>query len=325
MLDTSARLLQLLALLQARRLWTGPDLAERLGVTVRTVRRDVDRLRSLGYPVESSSGVAGGYHLGAGAELPPLLLDDEEAVAMALALRTVGGGTVAGFEDAALSALAKLERVLPDRLRERMRAVHGGVAALHFDGARVSAEVLVSLASASREHWRVAFGYVDLRGTASERQVEPHGLVHAGVRWYLVAYDLDRADWRTFRVDRIVGEPVMGAPFLPRAVPGGSVADYVSRTVSSAPYRVQARVLLHAPRHEVAAQVPPLAGFLTECGSERCVLECGGPSAETVAVYVASLGHDFEVLEPEELHEVFAQLAGRLRRAAAPDARNHGQ
>ncbi len=317
MLETSARLLRLLALLEARRFWTGEALAQELGVTRRTLRRDVDRLRSLGYPVESSGGVAGGYQLGVGAVLPPLLLDDEEAIAIALALRTGATGSVVGIEEPSLRALAKLERLLPDRLRGRMRAMHRAVVALPFPGARASAEVLTALADASRERQRVTFGYTGIRGERTARDVEPHGLVHTGARWYLVAWDRVRDDWRTFRVDRIADVPAAAGAFTPRVVPGGDLADYVSRSVTSAPYPIRAKVRLHAPRARVAAKVPARAVRLVADGPDRCVLEAGGPSLEWVAVYLAALGEELEVIEPPALVDTLAQLAGRLLRASA--------
>src|SRR6266545_2546717 len=205
MLETSARLLRLLSLLQARRDWSGPDLADRLGVSARTVRRDVERLRSLGYPVHATSGTAGGYRLGAGAALPPLLLDDDEAVAVAVGLRTAAGGSVAGIEETSVRALVKLEQVLPSRLRHRVNALWTSTVPVPVpgDGATVDAEVLTAIAGACRDHQRLRFDYRDHGGSASVRTVEPHRLVCWGRRWYLLAWDTDRNDWRTFRVDRL--------------------------------------------------------------------------------------------------------------------------
>ncbi|HEU4538152.1 MAG TPA: YafY family protein, partial [Polyangiaceae bacterium] len=238
MLQTSARLLRLLSLLQSRRHWSGAELAERLAVTERTVRRDVERLRSLGYPVPSTSGVAGGYKLGAGASLPPLSLDEDEALAVAVGLRTAAGGTVAGLEEVSLRALVKLEQVLPARLRRRVNALHASIVPLYAAGPRVDAGVLATLAAACRDAERVAFGYADREGAASERSVEPHGLVHTGGRWYLAAWDADREAWRTFRVDRIKHCAPTGARFAPREPPEGSVAAFVSRSVASSGYPI---------------------------------------------------------------------------------------
>ena len=318
---TSARLLRLLALLQARRFWTGMDLAERLEVTERTVRRDIGRLRALGYPVESSVGVAGGYQLGAGATLPPLLLADDEALAVVLGLRTAAAGTVTGVEEAAVRALAKLERVLPERLRGRVRAMSSAVAPLYFASRQVDAATLTLLASACRDHQQASFRYGDRRGVTSERTVEPHGLVHTGARWYLVAWDLDRSDWRTFRVDRIEGEPSAGQRFTPRVVPGGDTAAYVSRSVASSSYAIRARVVFHAPMERVAQQVPPLAGHLRRVSKNRCELESGSHSLAMLALHIAAIDEEFEIKQPPELVDYFEELAARLTRAAARSAR----
>jgi predicted DNA-binding transcriptional regulator YafY len=316
-IETSARLLRLLTLLQARSFWTGADLAERLEVTPRTVRRDVDRLRSLGYPVRSSVGVAGGYQLGAGASLPPLLLEDDEALAVSLGLRTAAAGTVAGVEEAALRALAKLEQVLPPRLRRRVNALHEAVAPLYFAGPRVRADVLSALAGACRNGERAAFRYADGKGRATSRVTQPHGLVHTGSRWYLAAWDEHRDDWRTFRVDRIEGKISTGRRFTPREIPEGSVAAFVSRSVASHPYPFRARVLFHAPVARVAERVPPLTGYLQRVDDERCRLEWGARSLDVLAVYLALVDEEFEVEEPPELLDTLRQLAARLRRATA--------
>ncbi|MCB9592191.1 MAG: YafY family transcriptional regulator [Sandaracinaceae bacterium] len=316
MLETSARLLRLLALLQGRRFWTGKALAEELEVTGRTLRRDVDRLRSLGYPVESSGGVAGGYQLGVGAVLPPLLLDDEEAIAISLALRTGATGSIEGIEETSLRALSKLERLLPKRLQERMRMMRTAVVPLPLLGERASAEVLTALADASRERRVVTFAYKNVSGEATDREVEPHGLVHTGVRWYLVAWDRVREDWRTFRVDRVTDAPEPRGAFTPRIVPGGDLGDYVSRSVTSAPYPVRVKVILRAPLERVASKVSPTAARLVADGPDRCRLEAGGPSLDLLALYIAAIGEELEVVEPPELRAAFERLAGRLLRAA---------
>ncbi|WP_149194993.1 helix-turn-helix transcriptional regulator [Luteimonas suaedae] len=317
MLDTSARLLRLLTLLQVRRFWSGAELAERLQVTPRTVRRDADRLRTLGYPVRSSSGLAGGYQLGAGATLPPLLLEDDEALAVSLGLRMAATGTVAGMEESAVRALAKLEQVLPTRLRKRVRALHAAVAPLGMAGPRVSSEVLTTLGGACRGEQRVSFRYRAHDGESSERDLEPHGLVCTGARWYLVGWDLQRQDWRTFRVDRIEARIATGQRFVPRQIPGGDLAAYVSRTVSSNPYPVRARIVLHAPLARMAEEIPPTVARLERIDDERCLLEAGAHSPEVLAYHIALLGVEFEVLDPPELAEHLAAMAGRLARAAA--------
>jgi predicted DNA-binding transcriptional regulator YafY len=233
MLETSARLLRLLSLLQAHREWSGADLADRLGVTPRTVRRDVDRLRELGYPVHSARGTAGGYRLGAGAQLPPLLLDDEEAVAVAVGLRQAAGG-VEGIEETSVRALAKLEQVLPDRLRRRVSALSSFTVPMPGTGRGPSVDpaVLIELAGACRDAQRLRFTYRDHGGTVTRRTAEPHRLVAAQRRWYLVAWDVDRDDWRTYRADRITPTPPHGPRFTPRRPPADDLAEYVSRGVS---------------------------------------------------------------------------------------------
>ncbi len=317
MLQTSARLLRLLSLLQQRRFWSGADLAERLEVTGRTLRRDIDRLRGLGYPVNATAGVAGGYQLGTGAELPPLLLEDDEALAVALGLRSAAAGTVSGMEEAAVRALAKLEQVLPARLRRRVKALHSAVVPLHRAGPRIEPELLTTLAGACRSEERIAFRYADQKGKPSQREVEPHGLVHAGSRWYLVAWDLHREDWRTFRVDRVVGKASTGKRFVARKVPHGDVASYVARSISREAYPHQVRVLLHAPAEKIAEQISPLAGQVTRVDAESCLLETGGYSLAVVGLYVALLGVEFEVLGPPELLEQVQALGERMQRAAA--------
>ncbi|MDQ0602972.1 putative DNA-binding transcriptional regulator YafY [Streptomyces canus] len=222
MLETSARLLRLLSLLQAHRDWSGADLAERLGVTPRTVRRDVDRLRELGYPVNASPGTGGGYQLGAGAELPPLLLDDDEAVAVAVGLRTAAGQGIEGIGETSVRALAKLEQVLPSRLRRRVGALNAFTVPM-LRGPQPSAvdpAVLTELAHLCRDAERLRFAYRSHNGDSTRRTVEPHRLVCTERRWYLVAWDLDRDDWRTFRVDRITPKPPHGPRFTPRTTPG---------------------------------------------------------------------------------------------------------
>src|SRR5215217_3859997 len=234
MLATSARLLRLLSLLQSRRDWSGAELADRLAISARTVRRDVERLRDLGYPVHATRGIAGGYRLGAGAALPPLLLDDEEAVAVAVGLRTAAsGGVVAGIEETSVRALAKLEQVLPSRLRRRVNAVAAYTVPFEGWGPTVDAETLTAIAGACRDLVRLRFGYRAPDGTTSRRLVEPHRLVHTGRRWYLAAWDCDREDWRSFRVDRIEPRLSTDRRFEPREPPHGDAAKYVARSISS--------------------------------------------------------------------------------------------
>src|SRR4051794_39415208 len=209
----------MLGLLQSRHSWTSAELAAELGVTDRSVRRDVERLRKLGYPVHAAAGVGGGYRLGAGSRLPPLLLDDEEAIATAVSLRLASGGTVAGAGEAALRTLAKLDQVMPPRLRAEVRAVHGATATLVGPGVEIDAEVLVTLARACRDAVRVRFRHAGRDGEERERTVEPVRMVTTGRRWYLMAWDVDRGDWRTFRLDRMRGVAATGWRVRPRGHP----------------------------------------------------------------------------------------------------------
>ena len=222
------------SLLQGRRDWTGPELAARLGVSPRTLRRDMDKLRGLGYPVDATPGTAGGYRLGAGAMLPPLLLDDEEAVAVAIGLRTAAGGTITGIEEASVRALAKLEQVLPSRLRHRVSALHSVTVPLPGAGPPVDPAVLTVIATAARDRLRIGFRYTSHDGTQGGRAAEPHQLVHTGRRWYLLAWDLARGDWRTFRADRIQPRIPTGPRFVPREPPGGDAEEMMRRAIESA-------------------------------------------------------------------------------------------
>lgn len=314
MLETSARLLRLLSLLQARRDWPGGDLAERLGVTPRTVRRDVGRLRNLGYPVHATPGVAGGYRLGAGKALPPLLLDDDEAVAVAVGLRTAAGGTVAGIEETSARALAKLEQVLPSRLRRRVNALQS-VVPLTGRGPVVDPEALSVIAAACRDHERLRFGYRDRGGSVTKRFAEPHRLVSTGNRWYLMAWDVEREAWRTFRLDRVENVHATGMRFPPHDPPEDA-ATYVSQALSYGTYRYRARIVLHASLAAAAEKVPPTAGFLEGIDEDCCLLVSGGDSLVRMAVYIAEIGFEFEVLDPPELAGHLAELAGRMGRAA---------
>ncbi len=316
MYGTSERLLRLLSLLQARRDWPGSDLASRLEVDVRTVRRDVERLRSLGYPVHATPGVAGGYRLGAGAALPPLLLDDDEAVAVAVGLRTAANGTIAGIEETSLSALAKLEQVLPARLRPRVGALHAVTMSLGGGGPVIDAEVLTAIAGACRNHERLRFGYGDAQGAETSRSVEPLRLVHTGRRWYLVAFDLDRQDWRTFRVDRITDVPAGSFRFTPRPPPAEDLAAYVSRSISTAPYSHQFVVRVAAPAAVLSQRVPPTVGTVEEIDEHSCRVRTGSNNLDVVPFYLAQWDYDFVIEEaPPGLVERLRLVADRLGRA----------
>jgi predicted DNA-binding transcriptional regulator YafY len=314
MLQTSARLLRLLSLLQARADWSSQELADRLGVTTRTVRNDVQRLRSLGYPVHASPGVGGGYRLGAGAALPPLLLDDEEAVAVAVGLRTAAAGGVTGIQETSVRALAKLEQVLPSRLRHRVNALQAATVEIAASGPTVDPEVLTAIAGACRDYQRLRFDYRDHDESATIRTVEPHRLVHDRGRWYLVAWDVDRADWRTFRADRIQPRVPTGPRFAPRELPGGDVATYLLRGVGSATWRYRARVRVHAPAAAITGRLPP-AVLVEAIDEHTCMIDVGSDTPQMLAVYLGMLDADFEVGEPSELLEQLRRLADRYRRA----------
>ncbi|GAA3397256.1 YafY family protein [Streptomyces roseoviridis] len=316
MLETSARLLRLLSLLQAHREWSGAALADRLGVTARTVRRDVERLRELGYPVNATPGTGGGYQLGAGAELPPLLLDDEEAVAVAVGLRAAAGQGVEGIGESSVRALAKLEQVLPGRLRRRVGALNAfTVPMLRTPRDRVDPAVLTELANACRDGERLRFEYRDHEGAATRRNVEPHRLVCSERRWYLVAWDVERADWRTFRADRIVPTPPHGPRFPPREPPAEDLAAYVAKGVSTSAYATEATIRLHVPLAEAAATVGVADGVLTAEGDARCLLRTGAHSLDLLVIHVSLLGLEFEVVDPPELTDRVRALRDLLSRA----------
>ncbi|MFF4582731.1 helix-turn-helix transcriptional regulator [Streptomyces sp. NPDC001389] len=317
MLGTSARLLRLLSLLQAHREWTGADLAERLGVTPRTVRRDVDRLRELGYPVNASPGTGGGYQLGAGAELPPLLLDDDEAVAVAVGLRTAAGNGVEGIGEASVRALAKLEQVLPGRLRGRVSALNEFTVPMLRGPGRDSVDpaVLTELAAVCRDGERLRFGYRDHGGAVSRRTVEPHRLVCTERRWYLVAWDLDREDWRTFRADRIEPRPPHGPRFTPRPAPAEDLAAYVSEGISRRAYAARAVVRLKVPAEVAARVVGPADGVLEPLGADACLLRTGAVNLDVLVIHIMLLGCEFEVVEPSELGDRIRALRDLLGRA----------
>jgi predicted DNA-binding transcriptional regulator YafY len=313
MLPTSARLLRLLSLFQAQRYWSGADLSSRLEVTARTLRRDVDRLRALGYPVHSTTGVAGGYQLGAGATLPPLLLDDDEAVAVAVGLRTAASGSVTGIEEASVRALLKLEQVLPSRLRRRVSALHAFIVPLTREGPTVDLKILSTIAGACRDHDCLRFRYRGREGTPTERHVEPHRLVHTG-RWYLVAWDLVRTDWRSFRVDRIQSKLSIGARFTPRKPPEGGYAAYVRRAISYSGVAYRARITFHAPAETIARWISPAIGSVEATSETTCVLRTDSQSLESLSIYLAMMGVDFLVHEPRELIDYMGALAERFHR-----------
>jgi len=313
---TTERVLRLLALLQRRPSWTATELATELGVTDRSVRRDVERLRALGYPVHATAGVGGGYQLGAGTRLPPLLLDDEEAIATAVSLRLAAGGTVAGAGEAALRALTKLDQVMPPRLRTEVRAVHGATDILVGPGIEIDAEVLVTLARACRDALRVRFCYAARAGEERERIVEPVRMVATGRRWYLMAWDIHRDDWRTFRLDRMRDVVATTWRFRQREHP--DPVAYVQRSVAEAPYPYLARVRVHAPPDRVRELIPPQAGRVEDDRDGWCVLVTGGVDLDWMAVHIARLGFEAEILEPPELRAAAASLASLVAALISP-------
>jgi predicted DNA-binding transcriptional regulator YafY len=315
--DTSSRLLELLALLQGRRDWTGAELADRLGVTRRTIRRDVERLRDLGYPVESVSGPAGGYRLRAGAAMPPLLLDDDEAIAIAVGLRTAARASVTGIEETSVRALVKLEQVLPAHLRRRVGALGAAMTAAPVAGPTVDPRDLTLIAAACRDTERIRFAYRRRDGTDTRREAEPYSLVNLGRRWYLVAWDCGREDWRTFRVDRLARPASTGVRFAPRKLPARDAAAYVERSITAAPHRYEACVTLAISADELRRRGTSLWGATLEPLDERsCVYRAGDDDLGWLAIRIAMLGVDFVVDEPPELAEHFRVLAARLERAA---------
>lgn len=323
MLSSSSRLLRALSLLQIRAHWPGNELSERLEIHPRTLRRDIDRLRQLGYPIHASSGVAGGYAFRAGQALPPLLLDDEEALAVAIALRLATAGSVVGVEESSLRALVKLEQVMPSRLRKRIDALRSAILPIERMGPTVQASVLSSLATVCRDQLSVSFDYLDGKGLASQRTVEPQGLVHTGHRWYLVAWDRARDDWRTFRIDRMASAPASGTHFKPRTGPDdGDLRAYVSRSIAAPQQTEQARIILHAPHQAMAPRIPSSAGVVEPIDGGHCLLHCNASEHCMLVYWLMALDVEFEVLEPPSLRERLQATGDRLARSLARHSAN---
>jgi predicted DNA-binding transcriptional regulator YafY len=319
MANTSERTLRLLSLLQNHRYWPGTDLAERLGVSPRTLRRDVDRLRELGYPVEAHRGVDGGYQLAAGAALPPLLVDDEEAVAVAVGLRLAAQGSGSGTSaEAAARALAKLTQVMPPRLRRQVEAVAAMTEpATWGNDAPVAPDVLAAAAIACRDAERIRFGYTAASGERTHRHVEPHRLVVLDRRWYLVAYDLDRQDWRTFRLDRLAGQPLesTGARFRPREIPGGDAPGFVRRTIARPPASPEVEVIVEAPAATIRERIGRWA-TIEDIGPGRCRARMTPPgNSDWPVIALGMAGEDFEVISPAELADRVRDWGERFTRA----------
>ncbi|HEU5032242.1 MAG TPA: YafY family protein [Spirillospora sp.] len=319
MANTSTRTLRLLSLLQSHRYWPGAELAERLDVSPRTLRRDVDRLRELGYPVEARRGVDGGYQLAAGAALPPLVIDDEEAVALAVGLQAAAQGPVDGIAEPSLRVLAKIVQVMPGRLRRRVEALRAMTVTGGWGGparSDVDPDVLTTVALACRDNERLRFSYTAAGGRRTDRHVEPHRLVSLGRRWYLVAYDLDRADWRNLRVDRISGPDGTGARFRPRELPAADAAEFVRTRLDTAPRSYRVEVLADAPAAMVRERIGRWA-VIEEVGADRCRVHLTSDSLEWPMVALGALGADFHVLHPPELVDRLRDWADRFHRASS--------
>ena len=309
---SAARLLALLSLLQTPREWPGSELARRLEISPRTVRRDVERLRDLGYPVEATMGAEGGYRLVAGAAMPPLLLDDEEAVAMAVGLRAAAGQAVQGIEEASVRALTKLERVLPSRLRYRVGALTAATVQLVTgEQQAVDPGQLTGIAAAVTNHERLRFTYRDNDGTETKRHVEPYRLIAAGRRWYLAAFDLERDDWRLFRVDRIANAQPTGARYQPRELPEGDPASFATSKLYSLVPTYEAVVVVDLP----ADRVPSYLGTAEPLDAHRSRVRAGADTLEWLAFRFATAGCEFTVEEPRELVDYLRKLGGRVDRA----------
>jgi predicted DNA-binding transcriptional regulator YafY len=309
-LSTSARLLRLASLLQSRRHWPGSALADELGVDARTVRRDVDRLRELGYPVEASSGIGGGYALGRGAELPPLVLDDEEAVTLAIALRTASA-SIAGIESTSLQLLGKLDQLMPTRLRRRATALHAVTLSLRTGPPLVDAGLLTELATACRDSRGLRFAYRNHPGELSQRVVEPLRLANYGRRWYLIAWDTARDDWRSFRIDRIEGRPKVGASFVPRPPPP-DVAARLERGIAYAPFTCRVTLRLQGSVDTLSSQIPVWCGILEPETGTTSLLRVGADSPEALLAQVLMIGRPVELVEGQELMPALQTVLARM-------------
>jgi len=321
MADTAARMLALLGLLQARSDWSGAELAHRLRVTDRTVRNDIDRLRGLGYPVDAVRGPGGRYRLGVGTKLPPLLLEEDEAVAVAVGLRA--GTGITGIEETSARALAKLEHVLPHRLQRRVNALRDAVSAgpentgSNVDDPIVDPSLLSEVAGAVRDHVELRFDYTSPRATG-RFQLEPYRLVSWQRRWFVVARDAATDTWAPYRLDWMALRTPGGRRFTPQPLPGGDYTSFVLREVAFSGWRVHTRIAVEAPAEEVLARINPTVGVVESVDADHCVLVTGGDSVEIIAVYIGMLGLDFHVTEPAALVDAVARVGERYRRAV-PD------
>ncbi|WP_134765601.1 YafY family protein [Nocardioides sp. 1609] len=317
-MSTSARMLSLLSLLQTHRYWPGEELASRLEVSGRTLRRDIERLRDLGYSVDASRGVAGGYQLRAGGQLPPLLLEDDEAVAIAAGLRSAAAGSVGGLEETSVQALTKVVALMPPALRRRMDALatQTDTPGPWREGPSVDAALLTTLAQACRDDEPLAFAYQARGADLTRRRVEPHRLVSLGRRWYLVAYDRDRQDWRSFRVDRITDATATGQRFRPRDLPAESALAFVQSGFRRIPHRHDVRVRVAAPAPQVADAVGQW-GTVTADGDDACLLEMNVDALEWPVMVLARLAVPFTVDSPPELRAACSSVAALFSAASA--------
>jgi predicted DNA-binding transcriptional regulator YafY len=288
-------------------------LSERLEIDQRTVRRDVDRLRELGYPVQAFSGHGGGYQLGAGSSMPPVLLSDDEAVAVAVALRAAAG-SVAKMEETSIGLLAKLDQVLPARLRKRASALHSVTITLPGGDSAPAVDVLTRIAAACRDNLKLKLSYQDRAGKPTMRNLEPMRLAHTGRRWYLVAWDLDREDWRTFRVDRVQQVAAVGSQFAPRKFPGDIVA-YVSQSIRYSAYTHRVRVKLKGAYDVLTKQVSPWCGKPEKLDDGHCTLDMGADSLEMLVTLMVMTGMEFEMLDSHELKPEMQRVVQRLTKA----------
>lgn len=294
MTEPSARLLRLLSFLQTAREWSGAELADRLGVDVRTVRRDIEKLRNLGYPVDAAAGQSG-YRLGAGAVMPPLLLDDDETIAVALGLYLATGGAISGTEESALRALAKIEQVIPNRLRHRFAALRDAAAVVPSGTVAVAAETVNTLTTAIHNNQLLRFAYRTLDGTDYDCITEPHKLLNVGRRWYLLAWETQREFWHTFRVDLLTPRTPLGARFTPREMPNDDVAELISRDGNIVPFKILAPITLAASITEAAEKIPPTVGYLEAVDENTCLLHIGANSYDEMAVRLGLAGFPFTI------------------------------
>ncbi|MCW2906665.1 MAG: transcriptional regulator [Actinomycetia bacterium] len=318
MANTSTRTLRLLSLLQARRYWPGAELAGQLQVSPRTLRRDIDRLRELGYPIQARRGVEGGYLLAAGTALPPLVVDDEEAVALAVGLQAAAQGAVEGIAESSMRALAKVVQVMPARLRRRVEALGAMTVPASWGGgaqASVNPGILTTVALACRDSERLRFSYTAAAGQHTGRHVEPHRMVLLGHRWYLVGYDLTRHDWRSFRVDRLTAPHGTGIPFRPRTLPAADAAAYVRAGLNNfvGPHDVE--VLVEAPAAAISQRIGRWC-TVEDAGASRCRVRMTSDSLDWPVMALGMAGADFQVISPPELLDRVQDWARRFGRAS---------